>query len=438
MEQATSAAGESAGQASPGPGGEPGADQALASSRRGPLSGIRVLDFTRVLSGPFATMLLADLGAEVVKLERPGEGDETRSLPPLKGDQSHYFLALNRSKKSVVIDLGDPRGRDLVRRLALQSDVLVENFRPGVAARLGIDYETLAPLHPRLVHCSISAFGQDGPYADRPGFDLVVQALSGVMHLTGEPGGAPMRMGLSMGDLVASLLATTGIAAALAERARTGRGRRVEISMLDGMVSLLAYHATRFLLLGEDPEPVGSGHPSAVPYGAFEASDGYVALAPFSAAFWPKVCEALGRPELAAEPRYDTSEKRVGLREEVNALVSAIIKERSVEEWCRRLEEADVPHAPVLTVAQALEHPQVRARGMVGEVPHPTLGRLGQVGPALRMDDGDRSWAELASPPPLLGQHTRQVLVGELGCPEELVNELVAAGVVAEAGEGAA
>lgn len=434
MDEATSATDDAAEQTAP----DPGADRAVASSGHGPLSGVRVLDFTRVLSGPFATMLLADLGAEVIKLERPGEGDETRGLPPFKGGHSHYFLALNRSKKSVAVDLGDPRGRDLVRRLALRSDVLVENFRPGVAARLGIDYKTLAPQHPRLVHCSISAFGEDGPYADRPGFDLVVQALSGVMHLTGEPGGAPMRMGLSMGDLVASLLATTGIAAALAERARTGRGRRVEISMLDGMVSLLAYHATRFLLIGEDPEPVGSGHPSAVPYGAFRASDGYVALAPFSAAFWPKVCEALGRPELAAEPRYDTSEKRVGLRQEVTALVSDIIKQRTVEEWCRRLEEADVPHAPVLTVAQALEHPQVRARGMVGEIDHPTLGRLGQVGPALQMNGADRSWARLASPPPLLGQHTRQVLLAELGCSEELVDELVAAGVVAEAGEGTA
>jgi crotonobetainyl-CoA:carnitine CoA-transferase CaiB-like acyl-CoA transferase len=347
-------------------------------------------------------------------------------------------LALNRSKKSVVIDLGDPRGKDLVRRLALRSDVLVENFRPGVAARLGIDYETLAPLHPRLVHCSISAFGEDGPFADRPGFDLVVQALSGVMHLTGEPGGAPMRMGLSMGDLVASLLATTGIAAALAERAQTGRGRRVEISMLDGMVSLLAYHATRFLLIGENPEPVGSGHPSAVPYGAFRASDGYVALAPFSAVFWPKVCEALGRPELAADPRYDTNEKRVGRRDEVNTLVAAVVAERTVDEWCRRLEAADVPHAPVLTVAQALEHPQVRARGMVAELEHPTVGPLGLVGPGLRVDGSHRSWAERASAPPLLGQHTRQVLVTELGCPEELVDELAAAGVVAETGEGTA
>jgi crotonobetainyl-CoA:carnitine CoA-transferase CaiB-like acyl-CoA transferase len=434
MDQGSGGPGSGAGDASPEPRAEPSGEP----SGRGPLSGVRVLDFTRVLSGPFATMLLADLGAEVIKIERPGEGDDTRSLPPLKGGQSHYFLALNRSKKSVVIDLGDPRGKDLVRRLALQSDVLVENFRPGVAARLGIDYETLAALHPRLVHCSISAFGQDGPYADRPGFDLVVQALSGVMHLTGEPGGAPMRLGLSMGDLVASLLATTGIAAALAERARTGRGRRVEISMLDGMVSLLAYHATRFLLLGEDPEPVGSGHPSAVPYGAFQASDGYVALAPFSAAFWPKVCEALGRPELVADPRYDTSEKRVGRRDEVNALVAGIVAERTVDEWCRRLEDADVPHAPVLTVAQALQHPQVTARGMVAELDHPTLGPLGQVGPGLRMDGSHRSWAELASAPPLLGQHTRQVLVNELGCSEELVDELVAAGVVAEAGEGTA
>src|SRR5438270_6935426 len=321
---------------------------------KGPLDGIRVVDLTRVLVGPFATMLLGDLGAEVIKVERPGEGDETRHVEPLQSDESHYFVAINRNKKGIAVDLKHPAGRDILLELARLSDVLVENFRPGVAARLGLDYESVRELNPRLVYCSISAFGQTGPYSSRSALDIAIQAMSGVMSITGEPDGPPTRMGLPMADLCGGLFAVVGVLSAVYERERTGRGQFVDFSMLDGMVGLLMYMATRVFMTGADSPKIGTGHYGIVPYGAFPASDGYLVIANIGEAFWPKICAAIGRPELAADPRYDPNLTRVDRRQEVDALLAEAMSGKTVAEWDEVFERHDVPHAPILEISEVL------------------------------------------------------------------------------------
>jgi crotonobetainyl-CoA:carnitine CoA-transferase CaiB-like acyl-CoA transferase len=388
----------------------------------GPLDGVRVLDLTRVLTGPYATLLLADLGAEVIKVERLDLGDETRIIPPRRDGESHYFLSVNRNKKGIAVDLKHPRGRDLVRDLALHSDVLVENFRPGVTRRLGLDAETLGKLNPRLVYCSISAFGQTGPWAERSAFDIALQAISGAMSVTGEAGGRPVRMGLPMADLAASIYAALGVSAALVERDRTGRGQAVDVSMMDGMVALLTNVAGAYFMTGRDPVPEGSGHDRVAPYGSFQASDGDIVIANLGESFWPKIAAAIGRPELATDQRYATNIRRVERREEVQELVAAAIRQRTVAEWAAIFEANDVPHAPVLKVSEVLEHPQARARGMVTEVDHPTIGRWPALGRPIKLP----SHPDFAySPSPLLGEHTREVLSQVLGLDNARIESLI-------------
>lgn len=393
----------------------------------GPLRGIRVLDLTRILAGPFATMLLGDLGAEVIKVERPGEGDETRHIVPVREGVSHYFLSVNRNKLSVAIDMKDPRGRDLVLDLARQCEVVVENFRPGVAARLGVDYEGVRAVRPDVVYCSISAFGQTGPWAGRTAFDVAIQAIGGPMSLTGEPGGKPARMGLPMADLSSGLFAAVGILAAVVERERTGRGQLVDVGMLDAMVGLLTAFGGRYFMTGEDVDRVGSGHPSVVPYGAFETRDGFIVIANLGENFWPRICRALGLDELAADPRFSTNASRVERRAEVEALITERTRARTTAELEASFLENDVPHAPVLTVSQVLSHPQTLARELVTEVDHPSLGRLQLTGRPMTLP-AYGSTRPLA--PPLLGQHTVQVLEGLLGRSRTEVDALAAEGVI--------
>jgi crotonobetainyl-CoA:carnitine CoA-transferase CaiB-like acyl-CoA transferase len=384
----------------------------------GPLNSIRVLDLTRVLAGPFATMLLADLGADVVKVERPGEGDETRHLPPAVDGESHYFVSVNRNKRGVVVDLKVPEGRDLVLRLAGVCDVVIENFRPGVAGRLGVDYESVTRFNPEIVYCSISAFGQTGPLAERGAFDIAMQALGGGMSLTGEPGGPPMRSGLPMADLGTGLFATIGILAAVVEKQRTGRGQFVDVAMFDAMAGLLTQHAGRYFMTGESTRPAGNGHAAIVPYGSFPAADGDLVIANLGESFWPKIARAIGRPELADDERFRTNGARLQHREELEGLLTAALRERTVAEWEAILTEHDVPHAPVLNVAQVLEHPQARSRGLVTEVDHARLGRMRTVGRAITLPAHPDARPTAA---PLLGQHTDEVLGELLGAtPEQL------------------
>jgi crotonobetainyl-CoA:carnitine CoA-transferase CaiB-like acyl-CoA transferase len=393
----------------------------------GPLDGIRVLDLTRVLAGPFATMLLADLGAEVVKVERPGDGDETRHLEPLQDGESHYFMSVNRGKRGIVIDLKLPDGRDLALELARVSDVLIENFRPGVTARMGLDYESVRRVSPEIVYCSISAFGQTGPLATRGAFDIAMQAMGGGMSVTGEPDGPPLRSGLPMADLGSGLFATIGILAAVVEKQRTGRGQLVDVAMFDAMAGLLTQHAGRYFMSGESAGRPGNGHPAIAPYGSYPAADGAMVIANLGESFWPKIARAIGRPELAADDRFRTNAGRISHRDELDALIAAETRRRTVAEWEAIFEAHDVPHAPVLSVAQVLEHPQARARGLVTEVDHTRLGRMRTLGRAINLPAHPDP---RPAPAPLLGEHTDEVLRELLGCSPEKIEALRAAGVV--------
>src|SRR5262245_17170925 len=303
-----------------------------SSTWDGPLQGIRVLDFTRVLAGPAAALALADLGAEVLKIEPPDAGDETREFPPFREGVSHYFLSVNRGKKSIVVDLKTTAGVALVRELAAKCDILVENYRPGVMDRFGLGYETLSAINPGLIYCSISGFGMTGPLRDRPSFDIVLQALSGALSVNGEPGVPPTKLGIPLGDLVGGINGPIAILAALHERGRTGRGRHIDISLLDGMIGLLGYLAQLAFFTGEDPKPQGSQHPNLVPYGIFPAKDGSIIIACLTNAFWGKICDALGMSERASDPRYDTLLKRRDARDEVNALIAAFTQQKTVKE----------------------------------------------------------------------------------------------------------
>lgn len=393
-----------------------------------PLCGFKVLDLTRVLSGPFATLVLADLGAEIWKVEHPGGGDQTRRIEPTQRGQSHYFMSLNRNKASIAVDLKTPEGRQIVAALAQRADVVVENFRPGVAARLELDYERVASDNPGVVYCSISAFGQSGPLADQAAFDVALQAMSGLMHITGDPEGGPMRAGIPVADLGAGLGACIGILAALVDRGRTGQGRHVDMSMLDAMVSMLGYSADRYFMTGEEPARMGTGHPSVVPYGVFPAADGDLVLATLSEHYWQPLCVALGRPDLAGDPRLATNADRVAHRGEVDQAVADALSRHPVSYWQQVLSAADIPHAPVLTVGQALEHPQVAARAMVRRYRHPLLGDVPSVGPMVHMAG---SAAPGPLPAPLLGQDTARILRRELGLSPERIDQLGASRVIA-------
>lgn len=393
----------------------------------GPLEGVRVVDLTRVLAGPFATMILADLGAEVLKVEPPGTGDETRTYHPFVSSESHYFLALNRNKKSLVIDLKHPEGLKILQDLVRASDILIHNFRPGVMERLGLGYESLAQLNPGLIYCSISGFGLSGPLRDKPSFDIVTQAMSGAMSVNGEPGGPPVKLGIPLGDMVGGIFGSISVLAALQERHRTGRGRHVDISLFDGMLGMLGYLAQLYFVTGQSPGRVGSGHHNLVPYGVFPASDGYIVIACLTQQFWLNLCRAIDRPDLADDPRYLTYQDRLRNRHELDAELSAITRTRTAAEWVERFDAYDVPNAPILSVGQALEHPHAAAREMVVRVSHPAVGSLRLVGRPIKYVGAPQAPLK---PPPLLGEHTREVLVDILGYTPEQVHRLEAQGVV--------
>src|ERR1700722_8225565 len=341
-----------------------------ATSWAGPLQGIRVLDFTRVLAGPSASLALADLGAEVLKLEPPGTGDETRLFPPFRDNVSHYFLSVNRGKKSIVVDLKTAAGVALVRDLAAKCDILIENYRPGVMDRLGLGYEALAARNPRLIYCAISGFGMTGPLRDRPSFDIVLQALSGALSVNGEAGGAPVKLGIPLGDLVGGINGPMGILAALYERSVTGRGRLIDVSLLDGLIGMLGYLAQLAFFTGEDPKPQGSEHPNLVPYGIFPAKDGSIIIACLTNSFWANICRALDMRESISDPRFATIEKRRDHSTLVNNIISQFTRQKTVQELVVLFTEHNVPHAPILGNKEALAQPQAVAREMVVETDH--------------------------------------------------------------------
>ena len=373
---------------------------ANAPTWAGPLKGVRVLDFTRVLAGPAASLALADLGAEVLKIEPPGTGDDTRTFPPFRDGESHYFLANNRGKKSIVIDLKAEAGVALAKDLAAKSDIVIENYRPGVMDRLGLGYETLSAINPKLIYCAISGFGMTGPLKDQPSFDIVVQALSGALSVNGEPGAMPTKLGIPLGDLVGGINGPIAILAALHERSVTGRGRLIDISLLDGLVGMLGYLAQLAFFTGEDPKPQGSQHPNLVPYGAFPASDGSIIIACLTNAFWGKICAALGLHDAAKDERYDTLQKRRDARGEVNDMIAAFTQQKSVAELAALLTAHGVPNAPILGVKEALAQPQAVDRELVVEVDHAVLGNIPIVNRPFKFPEEQQP---PPSAPPVLG-----------------------------------
>ena len=392
-----------------------------------PLSGVRVLDLTRVLAGPFCSMILGDMGAEIIKIEEPGKGDDTRRWPPFVGGEATYFMSVNRNKRSVTLDLKSPEGLDLLRRLAAKSDVLVENFRTGTMERLGLGYGALAKRNRRLVYCSISGFGLTGPEAHRGGYDLIVQGESGIMDLTGFPDGPPVKVGNSIADLVAGMAAAHAITLALLARTRTRRGQRVEIAMLDVMASLLTYQAGIYFGTGRRPARRGNEHPSIVPYEVFKASDAYLTLGVANNALWKACCGALERPDLATDSRFDTEAKRVENRATLVPLLNEILGARTAQEWLKRLEAAGVPAGRINTVAEVCESEHLKARGMIVRLPHPAAGGLTVMGVPLRLHGTPGA---VSMPPPRLGEHTDRVLRRVLNLKPAAIRRLHAAGVV--------
>lgn len=395
---------------------------------RQPLHGTRVVDLTHVLAGPSCTTILADLGAEVVKIEKPGVGDLSRQVDPFRHGESYYFAGLNRNKRSVALDLKRDGAKRVLEELVRRADVLVENFRPGMLESLGFGYQRLHELNPALVICSISGFGQSGPLREHKSFDLVAQAMAGVMSLTGEPGRPPVRAGVPIGDILAGVYGAVAIASALVGRATSGHGCVIDLSMFDALLSTLPYFAGRYLADGDILPPVGSGDPKVAPYGAFPAADGYIAIAVFGDDFWPSLCRAIERPDLAADPALTNTAGRVQRRQEVESALVERLKTKSVAEWCGILAVAGIPHAPVLTVGAALDHPHTQARHLILELEHQKYGKIRTVGSPINID-GDPVTVS-ATPGPMLGEHTEQVLT-ELGYDAEMIASLRAQGAIA-------
>ncbi len=405
-----------------------------------PLEGVRVLDMSRIFAGPCAGQILGDLGAEVIKVERPGVGDDTRSWgPPFVRDaegretsETGYFLCLNRAKKSVTIDIARPEGQDLIRGLAARSDVLLENFKPGTLARYGLGWEDLRVVNPRLIYCSVTGFGQDGPYRDRAAYDFIIQAMGGLMSVTGEredrPGGGPQKVGVPLVDLMTGLYATVAIQAALAARERTGEGQAIDIAMLDVLVGSLANQAQNYLLTGRVPRPAGNDHPNIVPQRVFDTADGgRFCIVVGNDSQFRAFCRAAGVPELAEDPRFATNPQRVRNRAALDAILEPLMASRSAAEWMAALDAVGVPCGPINDMAQVFSDPHVAARGMRIDMEHPSCGAVPLVASPMRFSSTPLTYE---TPPPMLGEHVEEVLGGVLGLPEEEIARLRAAGVV--------
>lgn len=393
-----------------------------------PLAGFRVLDLSRVLAGPYCTMLLGDLGAEVIKVERPGAGDDTRAWgPPFAAGESAYYLCANRNKKSITVNLKSADGQEIIRRLACVSDVLVENFKVGELAQLGLGYERLRELNPELVYCSITGYGQSGPDKDLPGYDFIIQGRGGVMSITGAPDGEPMKVGVAIVDITAGLFAASAIQAALLARARTGRGQAIDIALLDAQVAWLANVASNYLVSGRPPGRFGNAHPTIVPYQTFQARDGSFCLAVGNDGQWRELCRVLGCPALADDPRFATNPARVQHRDVLVPALQEIFLTKDVNYWLRELTPAGVPCGPVQTIDQVFADHQVLARDMVWTVPHPTAGTVRLPGSPLKLSETP---VTCRTPPPLLGEHTDQVLTSLLGYAPQEIARLRAEGAI--------
>ena len=403
------------------------------------LSGITVLDLSRILAGPWATQVLGDLGADIIKVERPGSGDDTRGWgPPFLRDadsganaDAAYYLCANRNKRSVTIDFTTPEGRGIVLDLARRADVLIENFKVGGLAAYGLDYESLKQINPRLIYCSITGFGQSGPYAARPGYDFLVQAMGGLMSVTGvkdgEPGAGPQKAGVALTDILTGLYASIGILAALRHRDRTGEGQRIDLALLDVQVACLANQAMNYLVSGVAPGRLGNAHPNIVPYQDFPTSDGYMIIAVGNDAQFTRLCGELELPELAQDPRFARNQDRVAHRQTLTLQLCAATRKRPTAHWVDRLESAGVPCGPINGIDAVFDDPQVRAREMQIAMPHAAAGSVPLVASPLKLSESPASYRLT---PPALGAHTREVLADLLKMSDAKIDELAARGIV--------
>jgi formyl-CoA transferase/CoA:oxalate CoA-transferase len=399
----------------------------MVASQQAPLRGLKVIEIGVAMAGPYCGMMLADFGADVIKVERVGEGDESRKWAPFfEGQLSHYFAAVNRNKKSLAVDIKRPEGAAIVRRLAARADVLVENFRPGALENAGLGYEALHPLNPGLIYCSLSGYGASGPLKDERANDVAMQAYAGAMSITGEPGRGPVKMGISAADIGAGMFATNGILMALHMRHATGRGQRVDTSLLEGQVAMLSYHFAAYFASGRPPQRRGSAAQGLVPYQAFEARDGWMVVGVFTDRMWCDLCEVIGRPEWGRDPRFNSPQQRMVNRGEIVAALTEIFATDTVSGWQARLTPAGVPCTPVLTVDQVVREEQVRARDMIVEVEHPDAGTLRLAGVPIKFSEAAGG---VRTPPPRLGQHSRAILE-DLGYAAADVRGLIEAGVV--------
>ena len=404
-----------------------------------PLSHLRILDLSRVLAGPWCSQLLADLGAEVIKIERPGSGDETRAWgPPYLKDaegrdttEAAYYLAINRNKESVTLDLAHPEGQKIVRDLAMKCDVVLENYKVGGLRKYGLDYESLARLNPRLIYCSITGFGQNGPWADRPGYDFIIQGIGGLMSVTGEadgrPGGGPQKVGVALVDILTGLYAANAIQAALIEREKSGLGQHIDVSLLDTQVASLANLALNYLCSGTSPRRMGNAHPNIAPYQVLASSDGHFIVAVGNDSQFRRFCEVLDLPGMADDERFATNAARVRNRAGLDAAIDARAKTQTKQHWLEKLEAADVPCGPINKLEEEFAEPQIAAREMVVKMPHPTAGEVKLVGNPIKLA---RTPVAYRSPPPLLGQDTEGVLRTIGGLSDEQIEKLRDAGVI--------
>ena len=377
-----------------------------------PLESITVLDLSRALAGPYCTMMLADMGAEIIKIEMPGRGDDSRSWgPPFVEGESAYFMSVNRNKKSITLNLKSEKSKEIIEKLIKKADVVVENFRPGTMDKLGLSYENVAELNPEIIYASISGFGQDGPYRLLPGFDQVIQGMGGLMSVTGEPGGSPIKVGVAVADIAGGMFAAYGIMIALFNRQRTGKGQMIDVSLLDSQVAWLTYRAGSFFASGKIPQPLGSGHPNIVPYQAFKANDTYVNIAAGNDQLWQKFCSAVGLEDIVENPKFATNAKRVENRNELVNIISNIVSSKNAQEWLDILTKAGVPCGPIYTLDEIFTDPQVLHRNMVKDLDHIKAGKIKVTGVPVKLS---ATPGEILTAPPVLGQHTKEILL-ELG-----------------------
>lgn len=385
------------------------------------LEGIRVLDLTRVLAGPFATMILADMGAEVIKIEMPNIGDDSRQFGPYINEESAYFMSINRNKKSITMNLKVKESKDIFLDMVKDADIVVENYRPGTMEKLGLGYEVLKEVNPKIIYAATSGFGHTGPYSKRAAYDAVVQAMGGIMSITGEAGGRPTRVGPSIGDITAGLYTAIGILAAFNYRNKTGIGQKVDVAMLDSQVSILENAVARYLVTGVNPTPIGNRHSSIVPFESFQTLDGDIMIAAGNDVLWKKLCEAIGKKEFAEDERFVTNPLRAKHYDELRPLLAEDFIKKTTKEWLGILDDFGVPNGPINNIEQVINDPQVIARDMIVEVDHPKTGKIKTIGVPIKMSETQGS---IRFPAPILGEHTEEILKNMVNLTDEQIKVL--------------